>query len=228
MTTVKTSSSRLKSFGIVSVVAIGILAGCGERGSADPASASKADQGAKANTSAQCFYPAGGLSENDAALFSASEAGDLDRVGQAIDEGGNVNAADALKRTPLFAAAFCNRPDATNLLIDKGSDVSARDFLGMSPLHAAVVVGGDDSAKALISKGANINQQDATGHTPLHIAAATGQMSMVELLLNRGANVQLRDKDGVTASSMASTNGHKTVAATIKKWREKQKTPSQK
>lgn len=227
MTAVKIFSSHLKSLSIVSVVAIGLLTACGERGLPEAPLASSTKRDAKADSTTQ-FYAVGRLSKNDAELFAASGSGDVRRVEQSIDAGGNVNSTDSLKRTPLFAAAFCNHPEVANLLVDKGSDVNARDFIGMSPLHAAVVVGGDEAAKALILRGANINILSAAGRTPLHVAAATNQVAMVELLLERGANAQVRDKDGITAASLASKNGHPTVVVTIKKWQEKQKTSIQK
>ena len=40
---------------------------------------------------------------------------------KALDEGANVNASGALKRTPLFTAAFCDRPEVVKLLLDKGA-----------------------------------------------------------------------------------------------------------
>lgn len=227
MTAVKTFSAHLKSLSIVSVVAISILTACGERGSSEATLAPPTERGAKANSTTQ-FHVVGRLSKNDSELFAASGSGDVLRVEKSIDAGGNVNATDSLKRTPLFAAAFCNHPEVANLLIDKGSDVNARDITGMSSLHAAVIVGGKETAKALILRGANINILSAAGRTPLHSAAATNQMTMVELLLERGADAQVRDKDGITAATLASKNGHLTVAVRIKKWQEKQNTPIQK
>lgn len=226
MTAVNFFISRLKPIGIVSVIAVGLLAACGEHSSSEAPLATLTVGDAEG--SATQFYAVGRLSKNDAELFAASGAGDILRVAKSIAAGANVNATDLLKRTPLFAAAFCNHPEVANFLIDKGGDVNTRDFIGMSPLHAAVIVGGEETAKALILRGANVNILNAVGRTPLHSAAATNQMVMVELLLERGANAQVRDKDGITAASLASRNGHSIVAARIKKWQEIQKIPVQK
>jgi ankyrin repeat protein len=228
MTEVKTASPRLKSLSIVGMVAIGLLTACGDRVSSEAPLSPTTEGRAKANPTTLCFNAVGLPNKNDAEVFAASIAGDARRVEQSINAGGNVNATDFLKRTPLFAASFCNHPEVANLLIDKGSDVNARDFLGMSPLHSAVVMGCDAAAKALILKSAQINIQDNRGHSPLHLAAATNQMAMVKLLLEHGADAQVRDKDGVTATSLASDNGHKLVVATINKWHEKQKNSIQK
>lgn len=224
MKALKRYSSLLASRGMVSVTAISLLAGCGEHGFMESLKGTEA----KTNSTAQCYFAGGGLGENDMKLFAASGAGDAPLVEQLIEAGANVNADDSLKRTPLFAAVFCNHPQAVNLLIDRGSDINARDFSGLSPVHAAVVVGAMDAVKALIAKGANLDIQNTAGRTPLHLAAATNQIAMVELLLEHGANAQVHDKNGNAAAFLASDNGHAAVAVAIKKWQEKQKTQGQK
>lgn len=228
MTVARTISFRLKFNGIVGVFAICALSACGEHISSQTPSAPPSQSAAQAKSSAQCFFAVGPLSEDDGQLFAASGAGDVGQVEESIAAGGSVHATDALKRTPLFAAAFCNHPPAIDLLIDQGSDVNAKDFLGMPPLEAAVVMGWQVAAKALIARGADINIRNAAGRTPLHMAAAADDMAMVEVLLERGANVRLRDKDGNSAASLAKLNGHATAAAAIKKWQEKEKRSSRK
>ncbi len=213
---IKPSPSSLRCLSIVCAFVLGLLTACSDRETPKAGLSTAENRGPNPSSTTQCFYAVGEMNKKDAELFAASEAGDLVRVNQSIDDGGNVNAIDPLKRTPLFASAFCNHPEVTSLLIAKGSDVNAKDFLGMSPLHAAVVVGWDEETKLLLLKGANINLQDADGHTPLHIAAATDQMSMVDLLLERGVNAQVRDKHGITAARSASNNGHKAIAEKIK------------
>lgn len=228
MTVARTISFRFKSIGIVGVFAIVALSACGEHISSQTPSASPSQSAAQPQPSAQCFFAVGPLSEEDGQLFAASGVGDVSRVEESIAAGARINAMDALKRTPLFAAAFCNQPQAINLLIDRGSDVNAKDFLGMSALQAAVVMGWQEAAQALIARGADINIRNAAGRTPLHMAAATDDMAMVELLLGHGANARIRDKDGNGAASLAKLNGHETAAAAIKKWQEKEKRSSRK
>lgn len=221
-----TFSSTLKSLFIVSMATISLLTGCGKHDSSKLPVDAATEKAAKANQDTPCFYAAGRPGKNDAELFIASAAGDVRRVEQAINAGGNVRATDSLKRTPLFAAVFCDHADVAIFLLDKGSDINARDFLGMSPLHAAVIAGGNEVAKTLILRGADVNSQSNTGRTPLHLAAATKQMALVELLMERGANGDMPDRNGITAAALASNNGHPAVVATIKEWQEKQKTAS--
>ncbi|MDD5177055.1 MAG: ankyrin repeat domain-containing protein [Sterolibacterium sp.] len=224
----KSCFSRLASPGMAIVIATGLLTGCGEHGFMESPKASLKTAEAKTNPAAQCFFVGKGLGENDMKLFAATGDGDIPRVEQLIEAGANINATDSLKRTPLFAAVFCNHPQAINLLIGRGSDINAMDFSGMSPLHAAVVVGAVHAVQTLIEKGANLDMRNMAGHTPLHLAAATNQIAMVELLLEHGANAQVNDKNGNAAAFLASDNGHTIVVATLKKWQEKQKTQTQK
>lgn len=220
MTSVKSPWFGLITRYILSLSAIGLLTACG-KDTPSSAPVGSTPEVAQAKSSKQCFLPVGHLSDNDAELFAASGAGDVRRVEQSIDAGGNVNATDSLKRTPLFATAFCNKSQITSLLIDRGSSTEVKDFNGMAPVHAAVIAGADEVVKVLMSKGVNINIQTSANNTPLHLAAATGQLGMVKLLLELGADTRVRSKNGLTAAALASENSHAKVATTIKKWLEK-------
>lgn len=211
---------------VVSVALFG-LAACGKQGAANT-SAPLATADSKDDPGKKCFFVVGALSDVDAELFSASGAGDVRRVQQAIDAGANANAADSLQRTPLFASAFCNQAQAAGLLLDKGGSVDARDFTGMASLHAAIIAGSRDVASLLMARGANVNLQSNSGRTPLHLAAATDQPALVALLLDRGVNARLRDQNGLTAASLAANNGNAKVAATIKGWLGKQQAVTRK
>ena len=209
-------------FARIMLCGVGALTACGKP------DATEVPPVAVPSTNSSCLvghsYAPGALARNDEELFSASAAGDIHRMEQALVDGANVNAAGSLKRSPLFAAAFCNQPAAARLLMDKGTQGNAKDANGMSPLHAAVIVGAMDAARVLIEKGADINIRDSSGHTPLHFAAATGQIPMLEMLLEKGAYAAARDKNGMTAASLAVDNGHKASAASIKAWQEKIRT----
>lgn len=217
---------RVAFYYIVSLVGISLLAACGRSDS------TKAPVTAVQEKSVACHVPhsyaAGELGKNDEELFAASEAGDVRRAEQAIGAGANVNAAGHLKRTPLFAVAFCDQPEMAKLLMANGSQVNVIDINGMSSLHAAVIVGGAETVKALIAGGADVNIRDTAGRTPLHVAAATDQVSIVELLLERGANALARDKNGITAAALASENGHPKLGATIRNWQKNARAASQK
>ena len=207
--------------GIAGLCAIGLLAACGKP---DPAPSVAAQQ-----TPSPCVIPLiapnAEFSQNDAELFSAAAAGDAGAAALAIEKGANVNAAGALKRTPLFAAAFCDRPEMVKLLLEAGGKHDIADANGMLPLHAAVVFGGTQTAEALIASDENVNAKDAAGRTALHVAAATNQMPMGGLLLAGKANTTLRDTRGMTAAALATDNGHSIPATAIKQWQLQHKAP---
>lgn len=223
MNAARSLSFRYRFPGLAGLCAIGLLAACGKPESVEtpPASA----QQAKSPCLIPLAIPNGELSKSDGDLFSAAAAGDVGAVEQSLEQGANVNASGALKRTPLIVAAFCDHPELVKLLLEKGGRHDAADSNGMSPLHAAVIIGGTETAKLLIAGGANVNGRDAAGRTALHVAAATNQVSLVELLLASKANAAARDKNGKTAASLATDNGHSTPGTIIRKWQEAHKTP---
>ena len=212
---------RFAIAGVAVLCAIGLLAACGKP---EPA---QTTAGAAQQAPGPCVLPHMGpnaeFSENDKQLFTAVASGDVRAAAQALEAGANVNAIGALKRTPLFAAAFCDRPAMVRLLLEKGGKHDVADANDMLPLHAAVVVGGLETARVLLANGANVNDKDAAGRTALHLAAATDQMPMVELLLAAKANAALRDKHAMTAAALATDNGHSKPASAIKQWQEHHK-----
>lgn len=190
-----------------------LLTACGER--------DKSPADADAAPATAFMRPVGDVSEVDATLFEAAGKGDSDGVEEAIEEGADVNAADKLKRTPLFGAAFLNRPGTAKLLITAGADVNARDFSDFTPLHAAVVAGGKEVAAILLANGANINDRAVGGRTALHLAAATNQAALVDLLLEKGANPNAKDSEGLRPAALAARNDHGAISARLKQWMEK-------
>ncbi|MCM2306254.1 MAG: ankyrin repeat domain-containing protein [Sulfuritalea sp.] len=223
MNPARKSVSRHAVPGIAGLCVIGLLAACGksEPAATAPASAQQ--------TKSPCLVPlvtaSSELGKSDGELFSAAAAGNVGAVEQSLEQGANVNAIGALKRTPLIVAAFCDHPELVKLLLDKGARHDAADSNGMSPLHAAVIIGGMETAKVLLAGGANVNGRDAAERTALHVAAATNQLALVELLLANKANAAARDKNGKTAAALADGNGHSTPATLIRKWQEAHKAP---
>lgn len=214
---------RYAFHGLAGLCAMGLLAACGKP---DPAQApSVAAPQIPSPCALPRMTPNAEFSQSDDELFSAALAGDAGAAALAIEKGANVNAAGALKRTPLFAAAFCDRPEMVKLLLEAGGRHDIADINGMLPLHAAVVVGGTVTAEVLIANGANVNGKDAAGRTALHMAAATNQMPMVGLLLAGKANTTLRDARGMTAAALATDNGHSIPATAIKQWQLQHKAP---
>ncbi|RLJ65153.1 hypothetical protein DFR35_1809 [Sulfurisoma sediminicola] len=195
---------------LLAIWACAMLSACGE--SAPPASVAPANSPAR---DIAYVFSAKGLDEKDARLIAAAGRGDVAALVGAIEAGANVDAADRLKRTAVFVAAFTDSAAVIKELSKRGARIDVKDALGMSPVHAAVATGSKDALLALIDLRADVNVKDVSGRTPLHIAAATNQGSLVELLLARGANPKLPDKNGITAAALARDRGHKTLAELI-------------
>lgn len=212
----KSSSWRQGTF-LACLAAASFLTACGNQD--ENAKYSASEFGLKDSCTKYLFVEKG-LSESDKALFVAAGAGSVEGVAQALEAGANANVTDGLKRTPLFASAFCNHPGVADLLMDKGADVSVADLHGMSPLHVAVIAGSTHVAKALIARGVDVNLRSNAGRGPLHLAAATNQVAMAKLLLESGAKAAEKDKSGVTAAALATQNGHTDLAAVINQWQE--------
>ncbi|HMX17040.1 MAG TPA: ankyrin repeat domain-containing protein [Rhodocyclaceae bacterium] len=195
-----------------------VAVGCGED---KPGKATPADSASqpKAPEAVRCFLPVGDLGANEAAIFAAAAAGDLGRLERANEDGGKLDATDALKRTAVFAAASCNRSQALAQLLARGLDANTRDAVGLTPLHVAVIMGSGDAVTTLADKGAKLDARTPGGRTPLHLAAATGQADIVRNLLARGANAGATDRDGNSPGQLASRNGHSAVANLLQKAR---------
>ncbi|MDR0379617.1 MAG: ankyrin repeat domain-containing protein, partial [Candidatus Accumulibacter sp.] len=82
------------------------------------------------------------------ALIDAIIAGNIEETRKFLAAGTDVNAVDALDRTPLHVAAFHGRTRIVKLLLANGAEVNARDQSALTPLHAAVISGERAAANA--------------------------------------------------------------------------------
>jgi ankyrin repeat protein len=144
------------------------------------------------------------------ALVLALINGHFDVAGALIDRGIEVNAADKVGRTPLWAAVDAhtipssNRPapretddnlsslDVIRKLLDKGATVDA-PIREQIPYRTKLDRGGDGVL--------------AGGTTPLIRAAKAGDVAVIRLLLDKGANAKATTRNGVSALMMAANVG---------------------
>ena len=159
------------------------------------------------------------LAVAESPLSKAALQGNLDELKTLLaKEEANINAKDALGRTPLHMAAFYGQLQATELLISSGAKINARDNVGMTPLHAAVLSGGRKEVELLLNKGADIGAKSDTSQTPLHLAASTGQPKLSKFLIEKGADPQDKDADGKTPLFYATQNQHPQTTALLKQY----------
>jgi ankyrin repeat protein len=157
----------------------------------------------------------------ESAIAKATIASDIPEIKSLLEAGGNINAKDALGRTPLHMAAFYGNTKTTEFLIANGADLNARDLVGMTPLHIAVISGGRQEVEVLLEKKAQINAKSDVGQTALHLAAATGQPKLSRFLIEHGADPQIKDADGKTPLAYAIQNKHPQATAVLQKYTPK-------
>jgi lipopolysaccharide biosynthesis glycosyltransferase len=116
------------------------------------------------------------LSDASKQLMEATKKGKLSIIKESINNGANVNAQDAHKRTSLHY--ICG---VTNAHLDVAKKI----------------------AELLLNNGAKVNTQDNDGNTPLHRAIIDNRLSVANLLLARGANPLIKNKKGETAADLA-------------------------
>lgn len=142
-------------------------------------------------------------------LHDAARMGDLNKIKQLINEGGDVNAkAGHYGITPLYSAA---RSDASclgysctispgvkegqveivELLIKHGAEVNAKLRDGSTALYAAAICNAVDVAQLLIDSGADLNHR-SNQYTALEIASHRGP-DVAVLMIKKGARVNTFD-----------------------------------
>lgn len=130
-----------------------------------------------------------------------------------IQNGANVNQANAFGKTPLFYAIEFNRLDIIKLLLDNGANVNqkyinnneklalsanigsntpyfitfcALEHTSKNVLMHAAAYGNVEILKLLISKGANFNTVDDLGFNALDFALAAGKKENADYLKSLG------------------------------------------
>lgn len=98
---------------------------------------------------------------NQSALHLAAASGNIECVRALLTHNADINATDALGRTPLHACAAAgyttDHVAVVQLLIENGANPTLKDQTGMGPLHIAAERGNDLVLKALIQIGVDVN-----------------------------------------------------------------------
>ena len=152
-----------------------------------------------------------------------------------LDHGGNPNATDTERWTPLHAAATCGHLHLVKFLIDHDADLLAVNADGNMPYDLCeddttlsyienemakrgVTQELIDNTRALTERqmlrdlqqagGDAFEVRDALGATPLHVAAANGYISVVEYLLDNHVSTESVDNDMWQPIHAAACWGH--------------------
>ncbi len=122
-----------------------------------------------------------------AAFFGHPElAKGLLNRGAAIDS----RSTNAMKNTPLHAAAAGAKFEMVKLLLDHGADANARQHGGWTALHSAAQTGNRAMGETLLAHGADVKARADNNQSPLDLALVHGYGEMATLLEGLGAQLQ--------------------------------------
>lgn len=142
-------------------------------------------------------------------LWQAVIDGDVERVGDLLDQDADTDVANAFGATPLMQAARAGSGPIIRLLLDRGADVNASTPRGWTALMGAVWSGHEECVAMLLAAGADVHvAARGRSRAPLVAAADTGQDAIIRLLLAHHADVDVRDAAGRTALAAAAARGH--------------------
>lgn len=140
-------------------------------------------------------------------LIQASAKGDPAEIQKLVNQGANVNEADAKGVTPLMYAAMSGKTEAAELLWNLGANLNAQDKYGYSALIHSLSYGYEDMSQLLIECNADVNARTYNGDTPLLIALAKCKTPTIKMLINNGADINARNNQGDNAILYAAGKG---------------------
>ncbi|GFR67449.1 death-associated protein kinase 1 [Elysia marginata] len=152
-----------------------------------------------------------------AALFCASEEGNVDGLRELSEMAANIdlNTANKHGETAVHMAASGGHVEVLKFLVSKGVDISIRDKQGDSAVYWAARQGHTEIIRCLVDAGVPINTQNKSGETALHVAARYGHTVTVEYLCSIDANINLFDNLGETPLHCASWHGYVQIVRTL-------------
>ena len=123
------------------------------------------------------------------ALARAVAWGTVDEVRACLQTGPDLEAQDAMSRTPYLMAIQAGRTDIAQMLLDAGADADAVSDHGETAIFHAVRAGQLVAVRWLLARGTPVDQTDLLSNTTsLASAVEADDAAMVDLLLASGAN----------------------------------------
>ncbi len=144
----------------------------------------------------------------ESAIFYALE--NYENTNFLIQNGANVNQANAFGKTPLFYAIEFNRLDIIKLLLDNGANVNQKYINNNEKLALSANMGSNTPYFITFC---------ALEHTSKNVlmhAAAYGNVEILKLLISKGANFNAVDDLGFNALDFALSAGKKENADYLK------------
>ena len=135
-----------------------------------------------------------------------------------LEKGADVNAMDAMSKTPLHHASLGGNTAVVEQLIARNADFNIKDKSGWTALHRAASRGHTPVVEILLKSGVDVEQKTERHRcTALTLAADEGRTSTVECLLKAGASFNVRNISGITPLFSASAQGHVGVVEALLK-----------
>ena len=151
-------------------------------------------------------------------LLSAAEHGDLPRLDEILQQGGDANAHDLCAITPLMRASMNGDVEMVRSLLAAGAGLNLADKSGYSALMQAAGNNRLEVVTLLLEHGADIDQAESDrGWTPLIWASKRGHSGMVALLLKRDADKSIKDTQQLDALAWAIKEGHTETVKLLEK-----------
>lgn len=122
-------------------------------------------------------------------LIKAAMIGDLKKVRNYVQRGGDVNVKDMNGWTPLHYAAAQNRPELTRYLIHTHADLNSTSKYNQTPLHIAATTRYLVNVELLVSNGAKVNIEDLNHKSPLIycLSSSDYRYSIADYLIKKHA-----------------------------------------
>ena len=130
---------------------------------------------------------AAGVDAN-AQLDQAVTASAESRIRFLAAHGADLDARNAMGRTPLISAASARDSATVKLLLELGANANTRDGTGLTPLMEAAYRDHVPSVEELLRHGASLTSKDPKGLTPLCVALDNRSFLAAKALLNAGAD----------------------------------------
>lgn len=158
---------RLQRFGLVALLALAVLGGCG----------------------GGLLTPSQHLTEEYNAAFAAAEGGNLATVQKMVRaDPALLTAVEWNHQTLLHDAVRQKHIDVATFLLDKKADVNAATSDGQTSLHMAAQNGDIPMMTLLLDRGAKLAPKDSKGWTPRDRAQKWGHQDAADFLDKRAAH----------------------------------------
>jgi hypothetical protein len=171
-----------------------------------------AQEGVDMNTRAEA---AAGEEPKESWLSEAAEGGLGETVRALFEAGAEVDHANNLGETALWAASCSGQVQVIQALLAAEAEVDHADNMGWTALGAAACNGKVDAVRALLAVGAEVDHVSNNGRTPLWGAARNGKVEAIRALLLAGADINHVANNGITLLAIARANNHEAAVRAL-------------